>query len=50
MLKAVKEENPNIITKSSIMLGLGETDEEVKQTMEGEALSHHVFNTLVSYV
>ncbi|XP_044728714.1 lipoyl synthase, mitochondrial [Chrysoperla carnea] len=34
MLKAAKEENPNLITKSSIMLGLGESDEEVLQTLK----------------
>ncbi|MEM1676977.1 MAG: lipoyl synthase, partial [Nitrososphaerota archaeon] len=32
-LKMVKEENPNIYTKSSLMLGLGETREEVIRTM-----------------
>lgn len=34
VLKAAKEYNPDLITKSSIMLGLGETDEEVHQTMK----------------
>lgn len=38
MLKAAKTENPDLITKSSIMLGLGETDEEVRQTMEGKCV------------
>lgn len=33
ILKAAKKFNPDLITKSSIMLGLGETDEEVEQTM-----------------
>ncbi|RZB40152.1 lipoyl synthase, mitochondrial [Asbolus verrucosus] len=32
-LEAVKKFNPDMITKSSIMLGLGETDEEVRQTL-----------------
>lgn len=32
-LETVKEINPNLITKSSIMLGLGETDEEIERTM-----------------
>jgi lipoic acid synthetase len=32
-LEAVKKFNPDLITKSSIMLGLGETDDEVHQTM-----------------
>lgn len=33
--KSVKED---LVTKSSIMLGLGETDEEVLQTMKGECV------------
>lgn len=32
-LKAAKSFNPEVITKSSIMLGLGETDQEVEQTL-----------------
>lgn len=34
VLKAAKKFNPDLITKSSIMLGLGESDEEIKQTMK----------------
>lgn len=34
VLENVKKSNPKIYTKSSIMLGLGETDEEVVQAME----------------
>lgn len=34
VLKAAKEFNPKLITKSSIMLGLGEQDSEVEQTMK----------------
>lgn len=34
VLKAAKKFNSDLITKSSIMLGLGETDEEIKQTMQ----------------
>ncbi len=34
VLTIVKEENPECYTKSSIMLGLGETDEEVTQTLK----------------
>ena len=30
----VQEVRPGLVTKTSIMLGLGETDEEVEQTME----------------
>ncbi len=33
VLSYIKDENPDMITKSSIMLGHGETDEEVEQTM-----------------
>ncbi|XP_014486937.1 PREDICTED: lipoyl synthase, mitochondrial isoform X2 [Dinoponera quadriceps] len=33
VLKAAKKFNSNLITKSSIMLGLSETDDEVEQTM-----------------
>lgn len=33
ILKYAKEKRPDIITKTSIMLGLGETEDEVKQTM-----------------
>lgn len=33
VLKAAKKFNPDLITKSSIMLGLSETDEEIEQTM-----------------
>ena len=35
-LKEIKNIKPNLITKTSIMLGLGETDEQVEQTMKGE--------------
>eukprot|EP00511_Aplanochytrium_stocchinoi_P005771 CAMPEP_0204834026 /NCGR_PEP_ID=MMETSP1346-20131115/18480_1 /ASSEMBLY_ACC=CAM_ASM_000771 /TAXON_ID=215587 /ORGANISM="Aplanochytrium stocchinoi, Strain GSBS06" /LENGTH=364 /DNA_ID=CAMNT_0051967003 /DNA_START=239 /DNA_END=1330 /DNA_ORIENTATION=+ len=33
VLKAAKAAVPTLITKTSVMLGLGETDEEVRQTM-----------------
>ena len=36
VLKGAKEANPDLITKSSIMLGLGETDDQVQQTMKGK--------------
>lgn len=32
--QTIKEINPNLITKTSIMLGLGETDAEVEQTLK----------------
>jgi lipoic acid synthetase len=34
VLRHVKACNPNVYTKTSLMLGLGETDEEVVQTMQ----------------
>uniref|UniRef100_A0A1B6CVV3 Lipoyl synthase, mitochondrial n=1 Tax=Clastoptera arizonana TaxID=38151 RepID=A0A1B6CVV3_9HEMI len=34
VLQTAKEMNPEIITKSSIMLGLGETDDQVLQTLK----------------
>ncbi|CAD2102326.1 lipoyl synthase, putative [Plasmodium vinckei lentum] len=34
VLKTAKEINPNLYTKTSIMLGLGETEDEILQTMK----------------
>ena len=34
VLRIIKELNPNIITKSSILLGMGETDEEIFTTLK----------------
>ena len=34
VLEMAKQENPNIYTKSSLMLGLGEREEEVKSTLK----------------
>lgn len=33
VLRHAKRVNPKLVTKSSVMLGLGESDEEVRQTM-----------------
>lgn len=33
VLREAKNNNPSLVTKSSIMLGLGETDEEIEQTL-----------------
>ncbi len=33
VLRAAKTINPSVLTKSSIMVGIGETDEEIRQTM-----------------
>uniref|UniRef100_H2ZI32 Lipoyl synthase, mitochondrial n=1 Tax=Ciona savignyi TaxID=51511 RepID=H2ZI32_CIOSA len=34
VLRSAKLANPSVLTKSSIMLGFGETDEQVKQTLQ----------------
>ena len=34
VLEQAKRQRPDLVTKSSIMLGLGETEEEIRQTME----------------
>lgn len=39
VLKAAKEEVPDLITKTSIMLGLGETEEQLWATLKGFFLS-----------
>lgn len=36
VLEEAKRVNPSLITKSSIMLGCGETDDEVLQTLKGK--------------
>jgi lipoic acid synthetase len=33
VLRMVKEQNPDVVSKTSIMLGLGETEDEVRQTL-----------------
>ena len=36
VLEHAKFVKPSLVTKSSIMLGVGETDQQVLQTMKGE--------------
>lgn len=43
VLEHAKDVGNGLITKSSIMLGLGETEEEVMQTLKGKYLSLCVF-------
>lgn len=38
VLRQAKEAKPGLITKTSLMLGVGETDEEVLQTLKGELI------------
>lgn len=42
VLRHVKRIEPNMVTKSSLMLGLGETDDEVLQAMKGIKHSNFV--------
>ena len=42
MLRHVKRIQPNMVTKSSLMLGLGETDDEVLQAMKGTRIKHSI--------
>ena len=45
VLRHVKRTEPHMVTKSSLMLGLGETDDEVLQALKGKKLrrvSHNV--------
>jgi lipoic acid synthetase len=36
VLEHAKKYKPSLITKTSIMLGMGETDDQVMRTMEGK--------------
>lgn len=44
VLRHVKRVQPNMVTKTSLMLGMGETDDEVLQTMKGRNI---VVNSLI---
>ena len=50
LLKSVKEINKNIFTKSGIMLGLGETKEEVLQVMDDLLIAKVDFLTIGQYL
>ena len=50
LLKSVKEINSGIFTKSGIMLGLGETKEEVLRVMEDLLLANVDFLTIGQYL
>ena len=50
VLKKAKELNSNIITKSSIILGMGETDEEINKTFEDLRLHEVDIVTLGQYL
>lgn len=48
VLRRAKHGRPNIITKTSIMLGLGETDNQVQQVMEGQCLTFWLASVLIN--
>jgi len=50
ILRAVKDMNPQIYTKSSIMLGLGEKSDEVLETMEDLRRAHVDLLTVGQYL
>lgn len=50
LLHRVKELNPNIFTKSGIMVGLGETREEVMQVMDDMRAANVDFITIGQYL
>ncbi|KTD21381.1 lipoyl synthase [Legionella londiniensis] len=50
VLKFAKEHRPDVLTKTSLMLGLGETDEEIIHTMDDLRASHVDILTLGQYL
>ena len=42
VLRHVKRIQPDMVTKSSLMLGLGETDDEVIQAMKGTCIKQSI--------
>lgn len=50
VLQAAKQYRPQILTKTSLMLGLGETDEEIIQTMDDLRRIHVDILTLGQYL
>jgi len=53
VLRHVKRIQPNMVTKSSLMLGLGETDDEVLQAMKGInhsiSVNQSIYNSFNTY-
>lgn len=50
VLKHAKSYRPNLLTKTSLMLGLGETDEEIEQTMDDLRAANVDILTLGQYL
>lgn len=46
VLKHAKKVNPTVLTKTSIMLGLGETDQQILATLTGVYSHEFHMNTL----
>lgn len=49
MLEQAKTSVPGMVTKSSIMLGCGESDQQVLQTLKGKALANFLEAPAVMY-
>ena len=47
VLRYAKTVRPHLVTKSSIMLGIGETEDEVFQTLKGRGKLADLCNTLI---
>jgi lipoic acid synthetase len=47
VLRHAKYVRPDLVTKSSIMLGVGETDDEILQTMKGAQTEIRSANTAI---
>jgi lipoic acid synthetase len=50
VLRAAKQHRPAVLTKTSLMLGLGETDQEIRETMADLRLSRVDILTLGQYL
>jgi lipoic acid synthetase len=50
LLKTIKSKNPNIFTKSGLMVGLGETQEEILQVMDDLREAKVDFLTIGQYL
>ena len=50
VLRTAKEAQPTLITKTSIMLGLGETDEQLMDALKGKFSHHHLPLPLLTHV
>ena len=49
VLRAAKETRPDLITKTSMMLGLGESEEQVWHALKGEYLTQPASTSVIAY-